>query len=75
MSVTSNGDVLICCNDFYKENVLGNYLESSLFDVVSGPRRAFIVQLARNNLAGLPSRCQQKKYCQYLSPGEDERER
>ena len=75
VSVTSNGDVLICCNDFYKENVLGNYLESSLYDVVAGPRRAFLVQLARNNLAELPSRCRQKKYCQFLSFGEHAGER
>jgi MoaA/NifB/PqqE/SkfB family radical SAM enzyme len=67
ISVTSNGDVLICCNDFQKEGVLGNYLETSLYDVASGPRREFVEKLARDDRAGLPGRCGHRKYCQFLS--------
>jgi MoaA/NifB/PqqE/SkfB family radical SAM enzyme len=71
LSVTSNGDVVICCNDFYKESVLGNFLTSSLYEIATGPRRRFIEQLARNDPGDLPSRCRHKKYCQFLSFGEN----
>ncbi len=67
LSVTSNGDVLICCNDFQKENVLGNYLTSNLHDIAVGPRRRFIERLIRNERDELPSRCRNRKYCQLLS--------
>jgi len=69
LSVSSNGDVLICCNDFLKENVLGNYLATSLYEIAIGPRRRFIEKLIRNDLHELPSRCRQRKYCQPLSFG------
>jgi len=71
LSVAANGDVLICCNDFLKENVLGNCLTSSLHEIAAGPRRRFIEKLTRNELDGLPSRCRRRKYCQPLSFARD----
>ena len=69
INVTSNGDVVMCCNDFEKEHVLGNYLRSSLYDVAADARRAFLQNLARNDIEKVPSRCRRKKYCQWLSFG------
>ncbi|MDH3786412.1 MAG: radical SAM protein [Acidobacteriota bacterium] len=71
LSVTSNGDVVICCNDFQKESVLGNFLTTSLYDIVVGPRRRFIEKLTRNDRENLPTRCLQRKYCQPLSFGQN----
>lgn len=71
LSVTSNGDVLICCNDFDRESVLGNFLTTSLYDIAAGPRRRFIEQLTRDDREDLPARCRHRMYCQPLSTPPD----
>ncbi len=68
LSITSNGDVLICCNDFERESVLGNFLTTSLYDIAAGPRRRFIEKLTRDDREDLPPRCRHRLYCQPLSP-------
>lgn len=66
--ITSDGDWISCCNDFYKENIWGNFLKTSCYEIASSERRInFIKALIANNSAGLPGRCKQKKYCQPLN--------
>ncbi len=49
-----NGDMVLCCTDYYKTMVLGNVAESSIHDVWNGPvaqkiRRDFILGDLRDN--------------------------
>ena len=66
INITSNGDWIICCNDFFKEGVLGNIHNNSLYDIAATDRKDFVRALINNNSANLPLRCKLKKYCQYL---------
>ena len=34
--VNIKGDIFLCCNDFFQKNILGNLLESSLSEILSG---------------------------------------
>lgn len=67
INITANGDWIICCNDFFKESVLGNILESPLQEIAATTRRDFVRALVRGDLDELPSRCRQASYCQFLS--------
>jgi hypothetical protein len=70
INIASNGDWFICCNDFFRESVLGNVLSERLPDVAARARDPFIEALIRNDRSVLPARCRFRKYCQFLpSPG------
>jgi sulfatase maturation enzyme AslB (radical SAM superfamily) len=67
INITSNGDWIFCCNDFYKDDVLGNFLRTSIYKIaISDKRNNFITALKNNDFNKLPLRCRQKKYCQFL---------
>ena len=66
INITSNGDWMICFNDFLKENVLGNIFQHSLYDIATTRRDKFVKALIDNDISNLPSRCRHKKYCQYI---------
>jgi MoaA/NifB/PqqE/SkfB family radical SAM enzyme len=44
-----NGDMILCCTDYFKTMVLGNVAESSIYEVWNGPRA---VEVRRNFLRG-----------------------
>ena len=67
INITSDGDWIICCNDFFKENVLGNIFQHSLYDIATTRRDKFVKALIDNDISNLPSRCHHKKYCQYIT--------
>ena len=39
-----NGDMVLCCTDYFKTMVLGNVAESSIYEVWNGPRAVKIRQ-------------------------------
>lgn len=67
INITSNGDWIICCNDFFKEGLLGNVFKKSIYEIANTEKKDFIKSLIINDLHSLPIRCKSKEYCQYLS--------
>lgn len=66
INITSNGDWIACCNDFYKEMVLGNVFEKGLKKIAESSRKKFVSALLSNDIRKLPHRCRHRKYCQFL---------
>ncbi|MDD4909377.1 MAG: radical SAM protein [Candidatus Omnitrophica bacterium] len=66
INITSDGKWIICCNDFFKEGVLGDVFRSSLEDIADTKRNEFIRCLLSGKTKGLPVRCRRRQYCQFL---------
>ncbi len=47
--ITFDGDMVLCCTDYYRTMVLGNVRESSVYDVWNSPRA---VEIRRNFIRG-----------------------
>jgi len=66
VNVVENGDWIVCCNDFFREAVLGNVFEQSVAEIAATTRRAFVRALLADDRTLLPGRCRERKYCQRL---------
>lgn len=64
ITVTAAGDWLMCCNDFHREQVLGNVPRDGLLAIATGPRLDFITALLDGQR--LPARCRRARYCSFL---------
>jgi len=54
MTITLNGNVVLCCEDYHEQVVLGNVAEESVYAIWTGPGfRRVREQLERGNRAGI----------------------
>lgn len=64
--ITYNGDVLLCCDDAERQNVMGNIMESPIEEIWFSPQfqqlRDLLAQGKRAEAGGICSRCNNMEY-------------
>jgi len=66
LMVTFNGDILLCCDDAQRRNIMGNIMESPIEDIWSSPRfrrvRKLLAEGKRGAAGGICARCSNMEY-------------
>lgn len=66
INVTTNGDVTICCNDYFKKYIIGNLLNNSLEEIMKSDKAQSIRKMVFGNDSPSDFLCRHCSYMLYI---------